>query len=75
MRRLKHLMQYLPYIQIVSSLISWSNFNYTYPRTICMQYLWILLSSFGKEDFKALWAETKFFAFFYKIFHQLVKVF
>ena len=27
------------------------NFNYTYPKTICVQYLRILLSSFGEEDF------------------------
>ena len=28
----------------------WTNFDYTYPRTICVQYLRILLISFG-EDF------------------------
>ena len=28
-----------------------TNFNYTYPRTICVQYLRNLLSSFGGEDF------------------------
>ena len=29
----------------------WTNFNYTYPRTICVQYLRNLLSSFGEEVF------------------------
>ena len=28
-----------------------TNFNKTYPRTISVQYLRILLSSFGEEDF------------------------
>ena len=30
----------------------WTNFDYTYPRTICMSYLRILLSSFEEEDFQ-----------------------
>ena len=29
-----------------------TNFNYTFLRTICVQYLRILLSSFGEEDFQ-----------------------
>ena len=29
----------------------WTNFIYTYPRTICVQYLRILFCGFGKEDF------------------------
>ena len=29
-----------------------TNFNYTCPRTICVQYLRILFSSFGEEDFQ-----------------------
>ena len=31
-----------------------TNFYYTNLRTICMQYLRILLSSFGEEDFQTL---------------------
>ena len=27
--------------------------NYTYPRTICVQYLRILFSCFGEEDFQS----------------------
>ena len=30
----------------------WTNFNYTFPRTIFAQYLRILFSSFGEEDFQ-----------------------
>ena len=31
-----------------------TNFNYTYLRTICVQYLRILLSSFEEEDFSKI---------------------
>ena len=30
----------------------WTNFGYKYPRTIYVQYLRILFSSFGEEDFQ-----------------------
>ena len=39
------------HILLEAHKIIWTNFNYTYPRTICVQYLRILLSIFG-EDFQ-----------------------
>ena len=42
-----------------------TNFNYKYSGTICVQYLRILLSSFGKENFKSLVNRNQIFAFFH----------
>ena len=32
----------------------WTNLNDTYPNTIQVQYLWIVSSSFGEQDFQRL---------------------
>ena len=35
----------------VGCTTNWTNFNYTCPRTICLQYLRILWSGFGEKEF------------------------
>ena len=42
-----------------------TNANNTYPSTICVQYLRILLSSFEKKIFKCLVDRNQIFAFFH----------
>ena len=39
-----------------------TNYYYTYPRTNCVQYLRILLSSFGEEDFQIGYVFGYYFA-------------
>ena len=46
--------------RILSSYIK-LNINYTYPRTIRVQYLRILLSNFGKEDFQRFYIKFAMF--------------
>ena len=41
---------------IVGGATIWTNFNYTYPSTIWLQYLKILFSSFGEEDFQIVFS-------------------
>ena len=43
----------LKFADNVGGATIYTNFNYTYPTSICVQYQRILLSSFG-EDFKGL---------------------
>ena len=59
-------------INNVGGATIWSIFNKTYPRTICVQYLRILFSSFGEEDFQRFSIKLIMFKLFLAIISTIM---